>query len=194
MSTEENQNGSAPAQSAGDGENKAQEEAVKLTKAEYEELLSHKATAGSLKRQLKDFQKSQEESQKNQENSSKNQPESLGLLQKTYLRAAGITAEDEVELAISTAKKWGMDVDALVDDEDFKAKLDKLRVTKANEQATSNIKGGTGGSSEAKSTADYWLKRGEMPTEGALNRKELAKFAREKVKSEKPGFKFYNDK
>src|SRR3990167_2966853 len=85
------------------------------------------------------------------------------LLQKAYLRSAQITAEDEVELALTTAKKWDVSIDKLVDDEDFKIKLEKLRTSKANIAATHNLKGGKG-PSEAKNTPEYWIAKGVPPT------------------------------
>lgn len=86
-----------------------------------------------------------------------------GLIEKTYLRAAGITAEDEVELALTTSKKWGVGLDRLVDDEDFQAKLDKHRTSKSNAAATSNIKGNQSGS-KASDTPEYWIAKGAPPT------------------------------
>ena len=116
-----------------------------------------------------------------------------GLLQKTYLRAAGIVAEDEVVLAVETAKKWGVEVDKLVDDDDFKVKLDKLRTSKANANATANIKGG-GGGIEAKNTPEYWVSKGVPPTRDEVpNRKTRVKIARAMMANSKSGKKFYND-
>lgn len=116
------------------------------------------------------------------------------LLQKAYLRSASITAEDEVELALSTAKKWGLPIDKLVDDEDFKVKLDKLRTQKANEAATTEIKGGPG-SKGAIDNPDYYVQRGTPPTPSEVpNRKERAAIVRKMVeKSASGGKTFYSD-
>lgn len=91
-----------------------------------------------------------------------NKPEDNTLLKKAFLRSAGITDSEEVELALSTAKKWSVEVDALVDDDDFKAKLEKHRTAKANTLATSNIRGGAG-TSKAKDSIEYWLNLGRTP-------------------------------
>ena len=82
-------------------------------------------------------------------------PDEFGLTQKAYLRAAGITEEDEVELAKDVQKKIGLDWDKLVDDDYFKAKLEGLRTAKANAAATANIKGDKTGT-PAKDTPEYW--------------------------------------
>jgi len=87
----------------------------------------------------------------------------LQKMNKLALRSAGITAEDEVELALSTAKKWGVDVEVLLDDEDFKVKLEKLQTSKANANATSGLRGGKG-SSGVKNTPEYWIAKGTPPT------------------------------
>lgn len=121
-------------------------------------------------------------------------PEDNGLLQKAFLRSAGIKTEKEIELALTTAKKWGMEVDALVDDEDFQAKLEKLRTTEANAAATSRIKGSPGTQS-AVSTPAYWLAKGAPPTPADVpDRKVRAQIVREFMKNAgTSGKKFYND-
>ena len=121
-------------------------------------------------------------------------PEENGLIKKTFLRAAGISDAEEVELALSTAKKWGMDVDKLVDDEDWKEKLDKFRTKKSNELASSNIRGGQG-SIQAKLTPEYWQAKGIPPSPADVpDRKTRAKIIRTMMASATTdGKKFYND-
>lgn len=116
------------------------------------------------------------------------------LLQKTFLRAAQITAEDEVELALSLSKKWDMPIDKLVDDEDFLAKLEKTRTAKANEIATSGIKASPG-SKGAVETPDYWIAKGTPPTADQVpDRKTRAGIVRAMMASASTsGKKFYND-
>jgi len=115
------------------------------------------------------------------------------LLQKTYLRAAGISAEDEVELALTTSKKWDMALDKLADDEDFKIKLENLRQKKANATATADIKGESGSKTEG-GPKDY-LDGRALPEKSPANRKLRANIAREMVKKEGKGaIRFYNDK
>ncbi|KKR45470.1 MAG: hypothetical protein UT82_C0028G0002 [Parcubacteria group bacterium GW2011_GWB1_40_14] len=123
----------------------------------------------------------------------KNKPDEFGLLQKTYLRSAGITAEDEVELARDIQKKTGLDWDKLVDDDYFKSKLEVLRTAKANEEATLGVKGG-GGTTQAKNTPEYWIAKGVPPTaEQVPDRKLRAKIARAMMAQSKDGSKFYNE-
>lgn len=122
-----------------------------------------------------------------------NKSDAFALSQKSFLRAAGISAPDEVELALKTAKKWGMEVDEVVDDEDFKVKLDRLRTDKSNAAATSNIKSGNG-SSNAKQSPEYYIARGTPPTRDEVpDRKTRASIARAMVDAGKNSKKFYND-
>lgn len=153
------------------------------------ELSKRDETIGSLKRDLKDAKKTKETvtSEKNEA------PESNTLLEKAFLRSAGITDKEEVELALSTAKKWDMSIDALVDDEDFKGKLEKHRTTKSNALATSNIRGDKSGGS-AKDTPAYWIAKGTAPTADQVpDRKTRATIARAMIANTKSGKKFYSD-
>jgi DNA gyrase/topoisomerase IV subunit A len=153
------------------------------------ELRKRDETLGSLKRELKDLKKAKDEPK---ETSSK--PEESDLLQKAFLRTADITAEDEVELALETSQKWDISVDKLVDDEDFQIKLEKLRTQKANEAATSNVKGGPG-KGNAKETADYWIKKGTPPSRDDIpDAKQRRKISRAFLTANQGGGKtFYND-
>lgn len=116
------------------------------------------------------------------------------LLSKAFLRSAGITKREEVELALSTAKKWGVDIDQLVDDEDFQAKLEKLRTSQANVAASANVQGDKTGT-PVKETADYWVAKGTPPTPVDIpNRETRTKIIREMMKlADTGGKKFYND-
>lgn len=121
-------------------------------------------------------------------------PADNGLLAKAFLRSAGITQGDEVELALTTAKKWDMQIDQLVDDEDFKIKLDKLRTTKANAEATSNVRGRPSVGS-AKETEAYWIAKGVPPSPADVpDRKTRAKIVRAMLtNASSSGKTFYND-
>lgn len=184
MITETNQEATAtPTSTEGEGTS----ETVSVAKSDYDKL--HE-TIGSLKRELKDLRKSKDDTN---ETPTKTNSEQSNLIEKTYLRAAGITAEDEVELALSTSKKWGTPVDLLVDDEDFKLKLEKSRAAKANADATSNIKGDKSGVSP-KTSPDYWIAKGVPPTRDQVpDRKARAAIARAMLDNAKNGKKFYND-
>lgn len=158
---------------------KAQFEAIKAEKERIE------AELGGLKRDFKKTKKSDGKIEKTQ-------PDEF-LLQKAYLRTANITADDEVELALETAKKWDMSIDKLVDDEDFKVKLEKVRITKANAEATSDLRG-SGNQSSAKNEPAYWLAKGTPPTpEQVPDRQTRSKIVRAFMSNSKVGKKFYND-
>ena len=180
MPPETKQEGVAP--EATNGASEPQEEVVTLKKSEYETL---NQTLGSLKRELKDLRKPKEETPAPQLDSS-------GLVEKTFLRAAGISGDEEVSLALETAKKWGMPIDKLVDDEDFKQKLEKHRIQKANLEATTNVRGDKSGGS-AKDSLAYWQAKGTPPTpQDVPDDKTRRGIVREMIKSSKSGAKFYN--
>lgn len=164
--------------------NENENDFVKVSKSEYEKL---NQTLGSLKRENKDFKKKFEEVERPKETPKSNQPDDNRLLEKAFLRSAQIMSEDEVELALSTAKKWDMSLDKLVDDEDFKIKLDKLRTQKSNELATSALKerGGTGKSS-AKEDSAYWISKGVPPTPNEVaDRKVRGKIIKDMLNAKK---------
>jgi len=162
---------------------------IAVTKSDYEKM---NQTLGSLKRELKDLKKSKEESPK--ETAPKNQTGDNSLLQKAFLRSAGVSKANEVELALSLAEKWNVPVDTLVDDEDFQVRLEKLRTQEANTLATSNIRAGAG-SQSTKQTPEYWQAKGERPTAADVpDRGARAKIIRAMMESSKTGGKkFYND-
>ena len=168
--------------------NESEGDYVKLSKADYDKL---NQTLGSLKRENKDLKKPRETKEETPEKTTS--PDN-SLLEKTFLRAAQITAEDEVEFTRDLAKKWNMTIDKLVDDEDFQAKLEKMRTQKSNELATSKVRGGSG-SGQANQTAEYWMAKGVPPTPADVpDRKTRASIARAMMASAKTGGKkFYND-
>lgn len=123
-------------------------------------------------------------------------PDAPDLSEKAYLRAAGITDAEEVVLAFKTAKKFGVSIDQIVDDEDFKTKLEKHRATKANEQATSDIQG-SGNAQGTNQTVEYWKAKGTHPTPSDIPDSKVRRgIVRELLESAKSGSgkKFYNDK
>jgi hypothetical protein len=115
------------------------------------------------------------------------------LIQKTYLRAASITEPDEVKLALDTAKKWDMPLDQLVDDEDFKEKLGKLRTEKANDLATSGVSGGPAAKG-ATQTPEFYISRGTPPTPAEVpDRKTRVAIVKAMTGASKNRKTFYND-
>jgi len=182
-----------------DGEEGAAEnekdDRIYLAKDEYDKLKSNEATVGSLKRELKDLKKSLETAKEGTDKTSKNQTEEFGLLQKTYLRAAGVVAEDEIELAKEIQKKTGIDWDKLVDDDYFQGKLQKLKDAKANADALNMGRGGRAPSSDAKTTVSYWLQQNNLPSDKDIpDRKKRAALIREITDTQKnAGGTFYNE-
>ncbi len=193
MNTEDNNQGVVATPEAGEGEPTTLEE-IKLTKAEYDELVGTKALVGSLKRELKDLKKPKEEAP----SSPKEQPDDTTAklqerLDRQALKAAQVTHEDDIALAKSLAKKWGMEIDEVVEDEDFKAKLDRQRTARSNEVATTGVKGDKG-KGQAKETSAYWIAQGKPPTSDQVpDRKTRAKIIREMMASQKSSKTFYND-
>lgn len=161
-----------------------------ISKAEYDELVKDRASLGSLKREFKDLKKSLET--RETEAPAAATPDALS--QKAFLRSEGIKRDDEVALALETAKKWGMDLDKLVDDEDFQVKLEKLRTKNANIEATAAVEGGGAGTS-AKLTPAYWIAKGVPPTaQDVPDRKARVAIQRAMMEQGKNGGKtFYND-
>lgn len=190
MSTDDNNQATEDTTDTGDtGEAQASQTDHETRVRELEaELSKRDETLGSLKRELKDLKKAKEEQPANPAPDA-----NADLLQKTFLRAASITADDEVELALETAKKWGVSVDKLVDDEDFKEKLEKFRTKKSNAEATSNVKG-NGAAKSATQTPEFYIARGTPPTANEVpDRKTRASIARAMIQSSKTGKTFYND-
>ena len=169
------------------GEGETNVDTVSIPKSDYEKL---NQTLGSLKRELKDLKKPKEETKETPQT----KPEGNGLIQKTFLRAAGITDAEEVELALSTAKKWGVEIDQIVDDEDFKAKLEKHRTNKANAEATSNVRGSASATS-TKNTPEYWIAKRTPPTPtDVADRKTRASIIKKMMENaETGGKKYYNE-
>ena len=164
--------------------------AEELEQKRREEGIRNRERTKALRDQLKTFQ------QKPPEEKVENKKSDNALLEKVEriaLRAEGITHTDDIELARNTAKKWGVDIDEVLADEDFKAKLGRQQTARANAEATSNIKGG-GSDSNVKNTPEYWASKGVPPTrEQVPDRKTRAKIARAMMSNVKSGKKFYND-
>ena len=194
MSTDENNQD--PAEGTNGGEGTPEVEKIPLSKQEYEELIGLKADYGSLKRDYKDLKKAHEEATKTPKTPEQNQnSDGSALLKKAFLRSAGLADSEEQELAISLSEKWGLEVDKLVDDEDFKMKLERHRTAKANAVAVSGIPRGGGSPSEQKNSTDYWKAKGTPPTPADVpDSKTRRKIIRELVSSsESKGIKFYNE-
>lgn len=166
------------------------DESISIPKKDYETL---NQTLGSLKREIKDLKKANEPKETPPKKDSADENRLETKLERLALRTAGITHEDDIELARKTAKKWGIDIDEVLNDEDFKAKLERQQSSRTNVEATSNIRSGAG-KSQAKNTPEYWVAKGVPPTPADVpDRKTRASIARAMIASTKSGKKFYND-
>jgi hypothetical protein len=174
----------------GEGEN--QVESVTVPKGDYDKL---NQTLGSLKKELKDLKKAQEKSSETPTKETKTEESALlQRIERMSLRQAGITHQDDIELAQKTAKKWGVDIDEVLADEDFKVKLERQQTARDNAAATTGVRGG-GGSNSAKNDPAYWLAKGTPPSrEDVPDRKTRAKINRAFMENAgTSGKKFYND-
>jgi len=165
------------------------EDTISISRKEYDTL---NQSLGSLKRELKDLRKQSSTPKEELQN----RPDESILVQKIEkmaLKSAGITHPDDIELAQKTAKKWGVDIDEVLSDEDFVAKLDRQRTARSNADATSNIRGDKS-RSQAKDSADYWIAKGTPPTADQVpDRRERAKIVRSMLTASKSKPKFYNE-
>jgi len=163
---------------------------VKVAKADYDKL---NQTLGSLKRELKDFKKSKEETKETAQQTKPDENALLQKLERMSLRQAGITEAEDIELARNTAKKWGVDIDEVIADDDFKVKLERQQTARANVKATSGVRGGAG-TSQAKNTAEYWQAKGTPPTPADVpDRKTRQAIVSKMMQAEDSGGKFYNE-
>lgn len=174
-----------------EGEGEANNDVITLSKSDYEKM---NQTLGSLKRELKDLKKPKEETR---ETSTTNKSDESVLLREKLdrmaLRQAGLNHPDDIELAQKTAKKWGVDIDEVLTDEDFKVKLERQQTGRANVDATSDIKG-SGTASKAKQDPAYWIAKGVPPTaQDVPDRKVRAQIARAMLGAAKNTGKFYNE-
>ncbi len=98
MNTDDNNQEVVIPTEEGEGEGD-QAEVISISKSDYDKL---NQTLGSMKRELKDLKKPKEEAK---ETPQKTNPDN-SLLEKAFLRTAGISTPDEVEFALSTAPRW----------------------------------------------------------------------------------------
>lgn len=190
MNSETNQEGVVtPIINEGEGEAKVEVETVAIPKTDWDKM---NETVGSLKRELKDLKKPVEKTSSKNDKSSDNVP--LERLEKIVLKQAGLDHADDIELARNTAKKWGVDIEEVLVDEDFKVKLERQQTSRANTIATSGIRSGAG-TSQAKNTPEYWVQKGTPPTPADVpDRKTRATILRAMMANGKSGGKkFYNE-
>src|SRR3990167_873452 len=141
-----------------------------------------------------------EKSKPSKEEKSKPDEELLKRLDNLALKASGIKEAYEVELFNKWKTDTGRDTEGILDSSIFRAELEGLRTSKANQTATSNIKGEPG-TSAAKSEPDYWISKATKGPDGNLMfpeemPKELYTKVLDKLEGEKKGtgeLRFYND-
>ena len=141
--------------------------------------------------ELKELRFTKETEQKKSKKS-----DEFGLLEKAFLGSRGVIAQDEIELF----RKWSDDtkksIDELVDHPFVKAELETLRTTKANQTATSNIKGESNAST-AKDDPDYWIAKMDdqrrFPDDLPQDYKLRAKIMERLLEKSQTGKQFYND-
>lgn len=88
---------------------------------------------------------------------------------KAFLAVQGIKGADEINLVKDFMSNTGKDLDSVVDSKHFKAELEEMRELKRTSDATPTGNKRTGQS--ARDSVDYWIAKGELPTDTELRRK-----------------------
>ena len=148
-----------------------------------------------LETELEGYRKPKPEAKPQDKNEPKPDEALLQRMERIAFKQHEVSHEDDRELARRTAKKWNMEIEDVLEDEDFQTKLKKQQDSRANVEATSKVKGGAGGSS-AKNTPEYWLAQGRPPTpEEVPDNATRRKITGAMWKKEHGGGnkKFYND-
>ena len=151
----------------------------------------------SLKEKLKVFE------QKPPEDKIEQKPDNklFERFDKMALSIAGIKEADEIELFNKWKDETKREADDILGNEIFNKELGTLRVAKANQQATSDIRGERSGTGGAKNTADYWVAKATKGKDGKLEfpedtPKELYSKILDKISEQEPAssetLKFYN--
>ncbi len=174
-----------------EGEGADNSDSITLPRGEYDKL---KVEHASFKREIKDLKKPKDEPKETPQQT-KTDDKLLERVEKMALRQAQITEQDDIDLARGLAKKWNMDLEEVLLDEDFKSKLQRQQDVRANIQASSKVKGSPG-ISQAKNEPAHWIAKGTPPTPADIP----DKVARRKVvmamiesANRGDGRKFYND-
>jgi len=163
-------------------ETKQPEKAVETPEAKRARLVRQ------LARLDKQLGKSDDEADDEPEPKAQTKSNDLGFGEKAFLKSYGISGSDELSLVKTWLKRTGDDLDTLVEDEIFKAKLNGLREARATKEALpTNTKRSA---ATTRDHVDYWLSKGELPP------KDQAKLRREvvnaRIEASRNGTKFYN--
>lgn len=102
--------------------------------------------------------------------------------QKAFLVANGIKGNDEIKLAQEFAKNTGKSLEDVVENKYFLQELNEVRELRNSANAVPKGRGKTGNSSQ--DSVDYWLAKGELPSDFELRKKVVnARLAKENGKS-----------
>lgn len=135
-----------------------------------------------LQRQLAQTEKKLGLDVKKPETKTSKQSNDFDYGQKAFLVANGIKGGDEMKLAQDFAKNTGKDFEDVVENKYFLQELSELRELKNSANAVPKGKGKTGNSSQ--DSVDYWLAKGELPSDFELRKKVVnARLAKENGKS-----------
>ena len=192
-------------------------EDITALKEKYKELEGKHIKTSDLNRQLFERAKKAEGFEKNHKGewvkaeaepkepktkkTEKSDDKLLERLDKMALQVAGIKEADEVELYNNWKEQTGREADAIVGNDIFKKELENIRTAKANQVATSDIKGEQG-KSGAKDNPDYWIAKATKDKDGKLlfpeeTPKELYSKILDKIaegdSSTSENLKFYNE-
>ncbi len=87
--------------------------------------------------------------------------------QRAFLKTYGIAGADELALVKSWAERTGDQIDAMVEDEIFNAKLKGLRDQKAAKETLQSVSNSRNAQPSSKSKAEFWLDKpfDEVPKE-----------------------------
>jgi hypothetical protein len=107
------------------------------------------------------------------------QTDDLGYGELAFLTAKGIEADDEVDFIKTMIKNTGRPLKDIVSDDYTQAKLKTMRDGRAAKDA---VPSGTSRSNQSPvDTVEYWLAKGELPTDPILARKVVnARIEKEK--------------
>lgn len=101
---------------------------------------------------------------------------------KAFLAVQGIKGADEINLVKDFMSNTGKDLDSVVESKHFKAELEEMRELKRTADAAPS--GNKRAGQSPKDSVDYWLAKGELPTDTELRRKVVnARMKKEESKS-----------
>lgn len=195
MNSEDNNQETSTESENGTGEGEGQSDTITISKSDYDKL---NRDYGSLKRELKDLKKPKDEPK---ETPQQTKPDEVLLqrMEKLAFKQHSISHEDDVELARKTAQKWGMQIEDVLEDDDFQLKLKKQQDSRANIEAVSGVSKGDGSSKTGgKSKADFWINSNTPPSDDdvanhKIPKSELARIMNHFIKNKGSNKVFYND-